>query len=64
MKLLQNSHLLSLSISNRFLVITQSDIFFINSFTVKYEKKTNGNKRASVREYTSDCYSYFSIVHM
>ena len=42
-------------------MITQSVIVFINSFTVKYKTKIklHKTKKSSVREYTSDCHSYF-----
>ena len=44
-------------------MITQGHLF-INSFTMKYKKKLklNRNKKPSVRECTSDCHSYLSIV--
>jgi len=44
-------------------MITQSVIFFIISFTMEYETKikVNGNKKPSVREYTSNCHSYLGL---
>ena len=42
---------------------TQSVIFFINSFTMKYKTKIKviRNKKPSVREYTSNCHSYLGL---
>jgi len=44
-------------------MITQSVIFFNNSFTMKYKTKikVNRNKKPPVREYTSNCYSYLGV---
>jgi len=60
---LQYSHLLYLFTFNiYFLVITQSVIFFINSFTMKYKTKIKlyRDKKPSVKEYISDCQLLYS----
>ena len=44
------------------LLITESATFLIISSTIKYKKKkSNINKKPSVRESTSDCHSYSKI---